>query len=297
MNISGILNVDKPEGLTSHDVVDRIRRLSCQRRVGHAGTLDPMATGVLIVCLGVATRLAEYVADARKSYLATIRFGLLTDTWDAEGLVVAKRDLAGLLLSDIENALSSFRGCIEQVPPMYSALKSQGQPLYRLARQGITIERQPRMVEIYDATIVDWRPPDLVLRIECSKGTYVRSLAYDLGQAIGVGAHLCALTRLAVGRFRMEDAVGLETLWEGHSDGLWKRYLQPLHMAVSHLPSVVVGIDEAERILHGQTVDISLEGDGEICCAYGEGQRLLAILVREPASGLWRTRKVLANHP
>jgi tRNA pseudouridine55 synthase len=255
-----------------------------------------MATGVLVVCLGVATRLVEYVADARKAYLATVRFGLTTDTWDAEGEITQRHDVEGLSLADIECALPAFRGRIEQVPPMYSALKRQGQPLYQLARQGITVERSPRTVEIYSATIVDWHSPDLVLRVECSKGTYIRSLAHDLGRAVGMGAHLCGLTRLAVGRFRIEDAVRLEDLWEEHSDDQWKRHVQPLRAAVSHLPAVVVDEQDAECISYGQAVDISQKNDGEIRCAYSEGGELLAILAYDDSRGLWQPRKVLMAH-
>ncbi|MCD6519847.1 MAG: tRNA pseudouridine(55) synthase TruB, partial [Anaerolineae bacterium] len=181
--VSGILNIDKPKGLTSHDVVDRVRRLAKQRRVGHAGTLDPLATGVLILCLGGATRIVEYLSESPKAYRATIRFGLVTDTWDLEGKVIEEREWQGLSLAEIQQVLSQFQGTIEQVPPMYSALKHQGKPLYKLARQGITVARKPRRVEIYRLSILDWRPPELVLEVECSKGTYIRSLAYELGQA------------------------------------------------------------------------------------------------------------------
>jgi len=297
--IVGILNIDKPKGPTSHDVVARIRRLSGQRRVGHAGTLDPMATGVLVVCLGKATRLVEYITDSSKSYLATIHFGVTTDTWDVEGEIVQNRDCSSLSLKVVERALARFRGTIEQVPPMYSALKHDGQPLYRLAWQGMTVERKPRQVEISRAQIMDWRPPELVLEIDCSKGTYIRSLAHDLGQAVGSGAHLSDLRRLAVGHFRLEHAVSLTSLLEEDAGDWCKRHLLPMGAAVKHMPSVTVDMDTARRISYGQGVPLTVPEGVQVCCAYmvqavGEGRELLAVLRRDQEAGLWRPQKVLA---
>ena len=292
--VSGILNLNKPAGPTSHDVVARVRRLAQQRQVGHAGTLDPMATGVLVICLGKATRLIEYLADGRKTYLATVRFGLVTDTWDAEGQVIERHECGELPLGAIEPALAAFRGMIEQVPPMYSALKHDGQPLYRLARQGLTVEREPRRVEIYDLRIMAWQYPDLTLQLECSKGTYVRALAYDLGRAVGAGAHLAALVRLAVGRFPLSEAASLETLEAGEVAGSWKRYLRPLQAALGDMPCAIVDEETARRISFGQQVALDLPEDAELGCAYTDDQRLLAILRRSPRSGLWQPDKVLS---
>jgi len=295
----GILNIDKPMGLTSHDVVDRVRRLSGQRRVGHAGTLDPMATGVLVVCLGKATRLAEYVAEGSKSYLATIHFGVITDTWDADGRIVETRECGRLSLDAIEHALASFKGRIDQVPPMYSAIKRDGQPLYRLARQGITLRREPRLVEIYGLEIEGWHPPELDLRVDCSKGTYIRSLAHDLGEAVSAGAHLSNLTRLAVGRFRREDAVNLPCLLGESANGRWERHLLPMEVALQHMPNITVDLSTARRISHGQAVCLQVQGGTDICCAFaaqpGKGEpELLAILKRGQKADLWRPHKVLA---
>jgi len=182
--ISGILNVNKPTGMTSHDVVDRVRRMTGQRRVGHTGTLDPLATGVLVVCLGQATRVAEYLM-ADKVYRAQLCLGVSTDTHDAKGEVIATaevdvREEEGWR---IRKALASFVGSIQQVPPMYSALKRQGVPLYKLARQGITVEREPRPVQIHDIELLAWTPPLLVIRVDCSPGTYIRALARDLARS------------------------------------------------------------------------------------------------------------------
>jgi len=292
---SGILNIDKPKGPTSYDVVSRVRRALRQRRVGHAGTLDPLATGVLVVCLGQAVRLMEYVADSFKSYRATIRFGLITDTWDMEGEVIERRPYDGLSLEAIQQVLPAFTGRIEQVPPMYSALKRDGRPLYRLARRGITVERSPRSVEVYEIKVIEWLPPDLVLQIACSKGTYIRSLAHDLGQALGTGAILAELARLAVGGFRLEEAISLEALLsEGASDA-WKRHLLPMRAALGHMPGVRVDGETARRISFGQPVPLE-QGEGpELCYAYDDGEQLLAILKRDRESGLWRPQKVLVG--
>lgn len=295
----GILNINKSRGLTSHDVVDIVRRVSRQRRVGHSGTLDPLATGVLVVLLGKATRLAEYVADRPKSYLATVHFGVITDTWDAEGRVVETRDSSDLSVEVIERALARFKGAIEQVPPMYSAIKRDGQRLYHLARQGITVRRDPRWVEIYQTRVVDWCTPELVVQIDCAKGTYIRSLAHDLGQAVGTGAHLSDLTRLAVGGFLLEDAVSLASLLdERANDHQWKRHLLPMRAALGHMPGVTVDLGTARRISCGQGVQLEVATDARLCCAYtvqvenGEPQ-LLAVLRHDQKAGLWRPDKVL----
>ena len=292
-DVSGVLNIDKPKGLTSYAVVSRLRRGLKQRRVGHAGTLDPLATGVLVVCLGKAVRLTEYAAESAKVYQATVRFGLTTTTWDLEGEVVERRAYDGLSLEAIQQALPGFVGRISQVPPMYSALKRDGQPLYRLARRGITVEREARLVEVQGIEVLSWQPPDLVLRIACSKGTYIRSLAHDLGQALGVGAVLADLVRLAVGNLRLEDAVSFKALLDEGHDGSWKWHLLPMRAALGEMPGVQVDDETARRISFGQPVSLDLAGDAMLSYAYDEGERLLAVLKRDPESGLWRPQKVL----
>ena len=195
--LSGLLNINKPPGITSHDVVNRVRKLAGQRKVGHAGTLDPLASGVLLVCLGHATRLIEYLIAGRKQYRATLRFGITTDTLDAEGQVIAQNDISGLTEIHLRQILPNFLGQIEQIPPLFSATKKAGQPLYKRARAGEIVEVEARTVTIYDLTWVAWQPPDLTLDITCSPGTYIRSLARDFGQAAGPGAHLRPVTRRA----------------------------------------------------------------------------------------------------
>ena len=175
----GILNLDKPRGPTSHDVVDRVRALTSVRRVGHAGTLDPMATGVLLVCIGRATRVTEYLMAGKKTYRARVRLGITTDTYDAEGRITASVDPVAVDRAQVEDALPRFRGEIAQVVPMYSAAKHKGTPLHRLARRGLDVEREPRPVEVFRLELTAWEPPECVLEVVCSPGTYVRALAHD----------------------------------------------------------------------------------------------------------------------
>lgn len=292
--ISGILNVDKPAGMTSHDVVDRVRQMTGQRRVGHAGTLDPSATGVLVVCLGQATRVAEYLM-ADKVYLAQICLGVSTDTHDAEGEVTATAEV-DVREEEVREALASFVGPIQQVPPMYSALKREGTPLYKLARQGITVEREPRPVEIHNIELLAWTPPLLIIRVECSPGTYVRALARDLGQKLGCGAHLHSLTRLASGHFTLEKAVSLEALAQGN----WREFIHPLDEALLDFEPVVVDAQAEQRIRHGQQVEAPPlpppiaggEWRHELRRAYSQKGELIAILRHDPQTGLWQPQKV-----
>lgn len=225
MTLSGFLNIDKPGGITSHDVVAAVKRAIRQRdgqkvRVGHAGTLDPLATGVLVVCLGSATRLSEYVMASRKTYLARVRLGISTDSYDSDGTVTGRADCAHLTPDDVIAALPALAGEVAQIPPMYSAVKVGGKKLYELARRGETVERQARPVTIHALEAVEIDLPELTLHVTCSAGTYIRTLAHDLGAALGVGAHLTALRRVASGAFHIDDATPLDDLltradWSG----------------------------------------------------------------------------------
>jgi len=297
--LSGILNVDKPPGVTSHDVVDAVRRAVGQRKVGHAGTLDPMATGVLLLCLGQATRVAEYLMASHKRYRATIVLGMATDTYDAEGQIVSRGGRTDFSQQEIEGTLAGFVGRIEQVPPMYSALKRGGQPLYKLARQGKVVERKPRPVEVDELVLLDWTLPSLIIEVACSPGTYVRSLAHDLGQKLGSGAYLASLVRLSSGRFTLEEAVSLERLTEAFRRGQESRYLLPLDEALLDWPAMIVGADDAQRIVQGQAVqgEPPTEGGGArdaLCRAYSLDGDFLAVMAFHPASGCWRPTKVFA---
>ncbi len=207
----GILLVDKPLRFTSHDVISRLRRVCNTKRVGHAGTLDPLATGLLVVAVGPATRFLQYLDLEPKVYTATVCFGKQTTTQDREGDIVAEMPLPSDMPSRLAEAMESFRGLIDQIPPMYSAVKKDGQPLYKYARQGIEVEVRSRRVHIGGLEIVEWVSEcEAVLKVECSGGTYVRTLAHDIGRAIGCGAHLAALERTQVGRFSLGEAKPLD---------------------------------------------------------------------------------------
>jgi len=244
---TGVLIVDKPAGPTSFDVVRQVRRALGTRRVGHGGTLDPMATGVLPVCLGEATKLAQFLLDADKEYDATLCFGVETDTFDATGTITDRRDAAELTAGTVEGALAPFRGPIRQVPPRYSALKLRGRPLYDYARAGEQVDPAPRTVVIHELELVSWTDPAaVVLRLRCSKGTYVRSLAFDLGRALGTGAHLTALRRTRSGPFRIDEAHPLATVETAPLIGL--------SQALGHLPTVRAGGDAARCLEQGKRV-------------------------------------------
>jgi tRNA pseudouridine55 synthase len=243
----GLVVVDKPSGWTSHDVVGRCRRLFGQRRVGHAGTLDPGATGVLLVGLGRATRLLRFVADLPKSYEGEVVLGLATSTLDADGEVVARWDMEGVSLDQLRAAAGGLTGDLLQVPPMVSALKVGGRRLHELARAGVEVEREARPVSVFRFDVTAWAGPGVArVEVDCSSGTYVRSLAADLGAAVGGGAHLRALRRTAIGPFREEEAHPL--------DHLGPQHVLPMGDAVRHLEPVVVGPAAAEAIGHGRAL-------------------------------------------
>jgi tRNA pseudouridine55 synthase len=292
--LSGILNVDKPPDMTSHDVVDAVRRVSGQRRVGHAGTLDPMATGVLLVCLGQATRVAEYLMAGRKRYRASVVLGSTTDTYDAEGETTSSGGRTDFEQAEIEAALAGLLGPIDQVPPVYSALKQGGESLHRRARRGEQVEVEPRRVEIDEIQLLDWQQPVLILEIACSPGTYIRSLAHDLGQRLGSGAHLGALVRLASGRFTLEEATSLERLEEAFRHGQEDQYLLPLDEALLDWPAIVVDSDEKQRLVQGQPIPalVSKPVDGGWARAYSSDGDFLAIVAYEEGAGRWRPKKV-----
>lgn len=299
---SGILNIDKPIEQSSHDVVERVRALTGVRRVGHAGTLDPLATGVLVICVGrTATRVAEYLTDAVKSYRTEVQLGVVTDTFDAEGEVVS-RSPVDVDQKDLETALEQFRGTIEQVPPMYSAVKHRGKPLYRLARQGIEVEREARRVDIQRLELVAWEPQGrrgrCALEIDCSAGTYVRVLVHDLGQKLGCGAYVTGLTRLASGGFRLEDAVTVERLAQAAEDGCWTDLLRPVDEALAdRFPAHHLDANEARRLCSGQSLPDGdrLPEEAPLARVYGPEGRFLALANYDAQEAVWRPRKVFVS--
>ncbi len=277
--MNGVLVVDKSKGKTSHDIVNYVRRLAQQRRVGHAGTLDPMATGVLVVLLGPTTRLSRFAMRGEKHYLGVVRLGQITDTYDAAGEFLERRPVH-VEIGDIQAALTQFRGEIQQIPPMFAAIKVKGQKLYELARQGKDIEREPRTVTIHRVKIRDWSPPDLTLDVICSSGTYIRSLAHDLGQALGCGAHLQALRRTASGSFSVTESYSLTELDALHSQGRLKEALLPARAALGSMPSVTLTASLEQAVRYGQTV--SLTGPKQKSLLQGLDQKghLVAVLIR-----------------
>lgn len=292
--LSGIFNIDKPAGMTSHDVVQAIRRASGERRVGHAGTLDPIATGVLLVCVGGATRVTEYLMEHPKRYQAEITLGIATDTLDAEGQVTHVAEVVDVGRQDVETALASFVGTIQQVPPMYSAVKKAGRKLYELAREGITVEREPREVEIRRLEITAWEPPHVTVDVECSKGTYIRALARDLGDVLSVGAHLSSLTRTVSGRFTLEDASDLDTVIEAIADGWWMLLIHPLDEALLEYEAMIIDASAEERVCHGQMINAPQSVNTPYARAYSQDGRLIAVMRYEEWAQKWQPHKVFA---
>lgn len=288
----GLLLIDKPRGITSHDVVQRVRRALQTRQVGHAGTLDPLATGLLVVCAGQATRLSEYLLGHDKRYHATIRLGTETDTYDADGRVTATRPVT-VTRSDIDRALDRFVGAIEQVPPMHSAIKVGGEKLYDLARAGREVERPARAIMIYAIEVIDFVAPDVVIDVQCSAGTYIRSLAHDLGAALGTGAHVAALRRTAAGPFGLDQAIGLAEFEAAVQSGDERSYLQPIDAALRDWPSITLSAAQQQRAVTGGRIE-GVTLSGVHARAYDERGRLIALLVFDRKKQWWRADKVFS---
>jgi len=293
----GILIINKPAGMTSHDVVARVRKLLGQKRVGHTGTLDPLATGALPICVGQATRVAEYLSEGGKAYRATIRFGVETTTYDAEGAVV-REDPVTLTLDDLAAVLPEFLGEQEQIPPVYSAIKRDGKPLYKLARAGEEVKPEPRRVRIDALTIVAWDSPDLTLDIECGKGTYIRSLAFDLGRRLGPGAYLAGLIRTRSGPFTFDQSVTLEDVEAALAGDNWRRLLHPADEALADWGAVTLDEEGERRVRTGQTLSLEppsaiARTDGQaLLRAYASDGRFLGILRWDREESTWRPHKV-----
>jgi len=311
----GILIVDKPVDWTSHDVVGRTRRILQTKRVGHTGTLDPFATGVLVILVGKATRLAQFLDKDAKEYLATVRLGFETTTGDLTGeakeLQITNDELR---IDDIEDALENFRGKLEQTPPMYSAKKIAGKKLYELARQGIEVERKPVSVNIYELELIEsmengkWKmenearqkpeselsTSDFRLRVVCSAGTYIRTLAEDIGRKLGTGAHLSALRRTRAGKFGIEKAVTLEELEKLAAENKIEDVLISPNQAVSHLAEVKLSADEAAKVKNGMKFRKDLPGSktGDFL-RLTDDEKLLAISVYNESEKIVQPKLVL----
>lgn len=289
--VSGVLVVDKPIGMTSHDVVQAIRRGTGIRRAGHTGTLDPRASGVLVVLLGPAVRLSEYVSASDKRYMATVRLGSATDTYDAEGVVTSTASVDEITEDQFKAVLDGFIGQIEQVPPPYSAVKVHGKKAYELAREGEEVNLAPRLINVYSLDLLEWDPPEAVIDVFCSSGTYVRSLANDLGKLLGCGAHLIGLRRTKSGRFTLRDAVPLRRLNDAFIAGEWYKYLIPAAEALGDWPMIELNADGVELIRHGHRVPAEAGAAGWARGVSEQGD-LVALLEYDPESNEWQPRKV-----
>lgn len=256
-NISGVLIVDKEIGCTSNDVVQFAKRLYGARKVGHTGSLDPLATGVLPLCFGEATKFSQYLLTSDKIYLTRFKLGIATASGDAEGDVIAEKPVPELTDEQVETALDQFRGEISQIPSMFSALKHKGQPLYKLARQGIEVEREPRQVTIFSNELIERTEDTLLVKIHCSKGTYVRSIAEDLGELLGCGAHVIELRRLQAGPYGEADLVTVEQLEKAKEEGNLDDFLQPVSTAVSQWPEVKLSESSSFYVRQGQPVQVA----------------------------------------
>lgn len=295
--INGFLVINKPRGLTSMDVVRRAKRLTGQRkRVGHGGTLDPLAEGVLPICFGQATRLMEYLFDGDKHYEMEIRLGVSTDTHDAEGIITYEHDTSHITRQHVEDALASFQGVIYQTPPMHSAIKIGGKRLYELARQGLEVEREARKVEIKSLELVDFQLPAMVVNIKCGRGVYMRSLAHDLGEVLGCGAHVSVLTRLKCGPFNHDEAVTLEMVQRAVDDNNWEIMIHPVDSLLLNMKSAVVEENDVRMVRNGQPINLGQQGFGakylESYRLYTKDGNFLAVVRFNKARNRWDPYKV-----
>ena len=295
----GFINLYKPPGITSMEAVRRIKRISgLRRKVGHAGTMDPLARGLLPICVGQATRLMDYIISGSKQYRMDIRLGAVTDTYDAESGAVEFGSVAGITQERLEQVIEPFVGVIRQVPPMYSAIKVQGQRLYKLARAGKEIERAARTVEIHQIQILEFASPSVTLLVDCGRGVYMRSLAHDLGQVLGCGAYVSDLERLQCGGFDTEDSVTLQQLELAAEPGSggWMQYLQPVDVVLRKLSTLAAGPSAKHHLLNGQPVSCGLQPvDGEYLepfRAYDQEGRFLAMVRYDRAASSWTPIKV-----
>lgn len=282
--MNGLVVIDKPAGMTSHDVVDHIRALFSMSRVGHLGTLDPMATGVLPVCLGKATRLGQYISGSPKEYAGELRFGFSTTTYDREGAATGPECPLTASIDEVRNAMHRLTGPLSQVPPAFSAKKIGGVPAYRLARRGKTVETPPSQVEVYEFEITKFDPPSMQFRVGCSPGTYIRSLAHDLGGILGCGAHLTSLRRTRSGEFTEAQAIPLARVSAAD--------IRPMEKLLESLPRVDVSDVDEERVRHGN--QIPCEAQGQFARIFNKRGEFLAVAVIE--NGFVHPRLVLTSN-
>ena len=296
--VNGFINLYKPVGITSMEALRRVKRITGQRKkVGHGGTMDPLACGVLPVCFGQATRLMDYVVGGVKRYLMDVKLGETTTTYDSEGEITATRSIDGITRADIEAALEPFIGAIDQVPPMYSAVKVGGQRLYKLARAGVEVEREARSVEIHGIRLTRLDLPILTLDVECGRGVYMRTLAHDLGEALGCGAYAAGLERRSCAGFSAADGVTLEQLEaDAQEPGGWRRHLHPVDWVVRDMKTVTVGPAAEKFLRNGQSVSLGRPnlsaGYLEQFRAYNTAGQFLALVRFDRGGNSWQPLKV-----
>jgi tRNA pseudouridine55 synthase len=294
--VNGILNVNKPPGISSFGVVAKVRHTCGERRVGHGGTLDLEAAGVLPVFIGKATRAADYLLELCKIYRARVMLGVTTDTFDAAGAVTQTSDPSSITPDDVRQALLSFSGEIMQIPPMYSALKHQGQPLYKLAREGISVECDSRPVTVYRIELLDYCAPSFEIEVECSRGTYIRSLANDLGKLLGCGAHLNSLSRTKYGPFELADALPLDIIEASFKKNTWQGILHPIDSILQHLPAIIISEENEKIIRNGGAInkseDLVSNGSELRYRAYDKNGVFFAIVRLDAETGLIKAEKV-----
>lgn len=293
--ISGALVIDKPVGMTSHDVVKVVRQGTGIRRAGHTGTLDPRASGVLVVLIGPAVRLSEFLSASDKRYQAILRFGVSTDTYDTEGVQVGEtKSVDHLAEEDFQKILREYEGKIAQVPPAHSAIKVNGQKAYDLARRGEEVNLEPRMIDVYNLELLEWAPPEAVIDVYASSGTYVRSLANDLGNDLGVGAHLTGLRRTKNGQFTLRDAVRLQELKESFEIGDWYKYLIPAAETLADWLTLELTPDDVDKIKHGHRIPAE-SGSSGWARGLSEQGDLIALLEVIEGEDFWQPRKVFVT--
>ena len=297
--VHGVLLLDKPEGISSTQALAKVKWLLNAEKAGHTGTLDPFATGLLPLCFGEATKFASDLLDADKTYEATIRLGITTTTGDPEGEVLETREVS-VERAQIESVLDKFRGSIDQVPPMYSALKRDGKPLYAYAREGKTLEREARSVIIHELELVAFTTPDIQIRVRCSKGTYIRVLGEDVGQALGTGAHLVSLRRTGIASIGMTEAIAIDAL-ALLSEAERKNHLLPVDSLLSELKAVVLPAPLANRFIQGQRIALGKEGfdyplsHTERVKVLDSGRTLLGVAFVSP-EGLLQPERLISTH-
>ena len=297
----GFLNVSKTPDMTSMDVVRQIKRITGQKKVGHGGTLDPDATGVLPVAIGKATRFLELVLSGDKTYVIMVKLGSATNTYDASGEITESSDASGVTREMVGDALDNFRGDIKQIPPMFSALKRDGVPLYKLARQGIEVEREARPVTVHRLSIASWDHPAFGLEIECSSGFYARSLAHDVGAVVGTHAHLTTLVRTNASSFEINSAVSLDDLESLANEERWQDAILPIDVVLSELPSINMNPLTEDQIRNGQSVratsrevDTTNVEEGDLVRVYDSGGAFIATAQYDPTGPWWKPDKVIS---